>query len=109
MRRWSNTASLVKTIHELPPNRCSSGWRAAKYCGNGLLVAGPDTDTRIAFLLVPPVASNKPIEDWDIPSPLLPGQISHRAAYLPENVIAVSEEGEGCVNLCSLFVQRLDD
>ena len=104
MRRWSNTASLVKSTHELP-----SRWRTAEYSGNGLLVTGSDTDARVSFLLVPPVASQKPIEDWDIPSASLPGRISRRAVYLPENVVAVSEEGEGCVNWCSPFVPRLDD
>jgi len=82
----------VRSIRELPPNRCSSGWNTAKYSGNGLLVAGSGNDTHVAFLLVPPIASGKPLQGWSIPP--LPGRIFRRAAYLPEDVLAVSEGRE---------------
>lgn len=97
MRRWSDATGFVKSTHELPPSQCSSGWLTAKYSGNGLFVAGSNNDTHVAFLLVPPVASQKPIEGWSIPSISLPGRISRREAYLPENVVAVSEGRERCV------------
>jgi len=86
----------VKSTRELPPNQCFLGWRIASYSRNGLLVAGASLDERIPFLLVPPVASQKAVQDWSIPLP--PGLIiRHVAQHLPEDVVAVFERRELCV------------
>jgi len=97
----------VKSTRELPTDRYSSGSHHVKYSGNGLLIPGPKEDGRLAFLRVPPAASQKPVEDWSIP--LLPDWILYHVAYLPENLIAVAEGEEKYVVGVPLFVRRLDD
>jgi len=95
VRRWHNAASLVKSIHRFPTNQCFSGWRNAEDSGNGLFVTGSRGDKCLTFLHIPPVVSQKSVENWSISSSL--GRFLNCVAYLPENVVAVVEREETCV------------
>ena len=98
----------MESTRDLPPNR-SLDWNGrADYSGNGLFVTRSEADKRLAFLHFPVAASQKPVEEWSIPSPTpwiwdsavdLPENVGiwDSAVYLPENVVAVSEEQAPCV------------
>ena len=99
--KWSDAANIVKLAHELPPNQ-SLGWDRAKYFGNGLLVSDSLEDNGLAFLRIPSVASQKPIDGWCIPP--IPFRNSGYVVYPPGNVVAVTEREKRCVpGVPSLF------
>lgn len=84
---------MVKSTKKLPPSQpLARSWVNAKYLGNGLLAPGSVGPGGLAFLHVPPIASQKPVEGWTIPP--FPFEIFGYAVYLPENVLAVAEQGE---------------
>jgi len=103
--KWSDTATIVKSTHRLPPTH-SSGWDRAKYFGNGLFVSESLKDNGLVFLRIPSVASQKQIEGWSIPPVAF--KILGYTAYPLGNVIAVAEQKEKCVpGVPSLFKVKL--
>lgn len=79
---------MVKSTKELPPS-LSSSWNNARYLGNGLIASDSVGGRGITFLRIPPSASRKPIEGWDIPP--FPFQIFDYTVHPPANVLAVAE------------------
>ena len=84
----------MESPRELPPNRFL-GWGAARYLGNGYLASDSAEESGLAFLYIPPIASQKPVESWTIPPFSFP--VLDYAAYPPENLLAVPEINEKCV------------
>ena len=82
---------MTKSTQKLLSTR-SSGWDHAKYLGNGYLASSSVEPDGLAFLHIPPVASQKPVESWSVPP--LSFDIFDYAAYPPENVLAVAERRE---------------
>jgi len=82
---------VVKTPLKLPPGQFTC-WGDARYLGDGHLATDSAHGNGLTFLRIPPVASGKPVEDWSIPP--LTFEILGYAAYPPENVLAVAEQGE---------------
>ena len=76
---------------ELPPGQ-SFGWGHAEHLGNGYLAPYSVERNDLTFLYVPPVASQKPVEGWTIPS--FAYEIHGYTVYPPGNVIAVAEQVE---------------
>lgn len=89
-RKRSKAVSIVESIRELPSGQ-SSGW-GTRYFGNGHLGYESVEPHSLAFLRVPPIASGKPIEGWNIPP--FSFDIFGYAAYPPENILTVAERGE---------------
>lgn len=88
------TGDLVKHTRKFPPLQSRSlEWGVyAVYIGNGYFLADESGD-ELSVLHIPPLASRESTEGWSIPSfPFFEG--STYAAYPPEDVIAVTEEGE---------------
>ena len=81
---------MVKSTRELPPS-LSSGWINADHLGNGYLASDSVERRGIAFLHIPPIASRKPVESWDIPP--FPFDIFGYAVHTPKNVLAIAEQG----------------
>jgi len=78
---------MVQSTQELPPSK-SVGWSNAKYSGRGHLTSSSEELNGLAFLHVPPTASQKPVEGWDIPP--FPFDILSCAVYPLGNVLAVA-------------------
>lgn len=88
---WTGDTDTIKSTKELPPVQ-SVDWVDAKYFGHGYLASGSRERNDLTFLHVPPIASEKPVEGWSIPS--FTYKVFDYAAYPPENLLAVVERGE---------------
>ena len=93
-QRWTGGLDLVKST-KAPLSRQFVERGNAAYFGNGHLAIDPVERNGLTFLRIPPPASQKPVEGWNIPP--FAYDIVGYAAYPPENVIAVAERGEKCV------------
>jgi len=83
---------MAKGTRELPPSQ-SSGWGKVGYFGNGHLAPGSRVGftehNSLTLARIPPIASQKPVESWNIP-PFLVRACGY-AVYPPANVLAVAE------------------
>ena len=84
----------MESLRKLSPSR-SLDWGAAKYLGNGHLASDFVESGGLALLHIPSIASQKPVESWNIPRFSFP--VLGYVAYPPENVLAVAEKNEKCV------------
>ena len=88
--KWSDGASVIKSVWKLPPTQ-PIVWGRAEYFGNGLLASRASEIHGLTLLHIPQVASQTPIGSWSIPPS--PFDVFGYAVYPPENVIAVAEQG----------------
>ena len=88
-RKWSDAGKLEKAIHELPEEP-SHGLYITVLGRNLIALHNTQNVGCLTFLRLPPVMSVKPIERWSIPP--LPFEIRFFAVYLPDNILAVTEE-----------------
>ena len=87
--------SLVESTRELP-HSLPHDWNTADYLGNGHFALDYAVHSRLAFLHIPSIKSQKPVEDWSIPP--FSFDILGYAVHPPENVLAVAEWRRGLVS-----------
>ena len=88
-RKWTAAGRAIKAAHKLPEELIP---RWAYTLGRNLIAFRSIRGDCLGFLRVPPVASRRPIEWWDVPP--LPFDVRAFAAYPPDNILAVAEEKE---------------
>lgn len=88
--KWSKAVDIAKNTREIPPS-LSLGWSNANHLGNGYLVSDSEGRRGLAFLHIPPIASQESVEGWNIPP--FSFDILGYAVYPPANVLAVTERG----------------
>ena len=93
VHKWSDSARVVKSVHELPQETFPN-WHKIKCPGSNLLVVSRGfTDSGLAVVRVPSVVDRKPIEWWEVPP--LPFTIRSFGAHAPDNILAVAGERGG--------------
>jgi len=90
-RKWSNAGRAVKTTHELPEELdaeqhfiTTHGWNLIAFCS---MEDGP-----LSFLRLPSTTSQRPTEQWTIPS--FSFSLKVFAVYPPDNLLVVAEGNE---------------
>ena len=89
MDKWTGTAKIVKKavrwVHGVPD------WNRITVLGGDLLTFYHSSQPGFAkFMHVPPAASQRPVEWWNIPQ--LPFEVLYFAVYAPDNLLAVVEQ-----------------
>jgi len=96
VNRWTRTAKVVRRTHEIPTEPPTwtgePRWSHMTALGEGLLsISHPYQYGGFKFLPFPPVASQHPVKGWSIPQ--FPFEVGHSAAYVPDNLLVVTELG----------------
>ena len=97
VNKWTRTAKVVGRTHEISMERPTwtgaPRWSHMTALGGGLLsISHPYQYGGFKFLPFPPVLSQHPIEGWSIPQ--FPFEVGHSAAYAPDNLLVVTEQGK---------------
>lgn len=92
VHKWSDPANIAKSIREVSLEHKSSGWKV-RNPGRNLLATHQNTLHDLHFTHIPPAMSQKPVEQWHLPS--LQFRVLGYTAYPPKNTLAAVGGREG--------------